>query len=224
METLSVDWRRFEKYAPRQDIARFLARYELFKMQLHVKGSVVECGVHHGSGLLAWAKLSAALEPYAINRRIYGFDTFEGFPSVHNNDRPVAQNDRMREGGFSTGYDVYEELQQLIREYDDNRFLNQFEKVYLVKGDAVETIPSFIKENPHILVSMLFLDFDLYEPTRVALEHFLPRMPAGSILAFDEVNNPSWPGETTALLSQMDLNKLELKRFPFDPNIAYAVL
>ena len=47
---------------------------------------------------------------------------------------------------------------------------------------------------------MLFLDFDLYEPTRVALEHFLPRMPNGAVLAFDELDNPLWPGETLAML------------------------
>ena len=40
----------FQKYVRRQTIARFLVQYELFKMQLQVKGSVVECGVHHGGG------------------------------------------------------------------------------------------------------------------------------------------------------------------------------
>jgi len=38
----------FPKYVRRQTIARFLARYELFKMILDVKGSIIECGVHHG--------------------------------------------------------------------------------------------------------------------------------------------------------------------------------
>ncbi len=110
----------------------------------------------------------------------------------------------MQVGGFSSEYDVYEELQELIKEFDDNRYLNQFPKVFLVKGDARETIPKYVEENPHLLVSFLFLDFDLYEPTKVALEYFLPRMCKGAIVAFDEIINPLWPSETQALLEMFD--------------------
>jgi len=217
----------FEKYVQRQNLARFLARYELFKKQIDIKGSIIECGVHHGSGVMAWAKLSAALEPYAIHRRIIGFDTFEGFCHIANEDQTSVeskQNVTLKIGGFSTEYNVYEELLELIKEFDDNRYLNQFSKVFLVKGDAVKTIPKYVEENPHLLVSLLFLDFDLYEPTKVALEYFLPRMCKGAIVAFDEINNPWWPGETQALLEIFDLKKYKIERFRFDPNISYIVL
>ena len=214
----------FEKYVRRQAMSRFLARYELFKMQMGIKGCVVECGVHHGGGLMAWAKLSAALEPYALDRRVFGFDTFEGFPSVAEKDLSQVANDQTKVGGLATSYDVHAELTELIAEFDGNRFLNQLEKVFLVKGDAMKTIPAFAEEHPYVLVSLLFLDFDLYEPTRVALEHFLPRMPKGAILAFDELNNPWWPGETRAALEKFDLNTKTVNRFPFDPNISYIVV
>jgi hypothetical protein len=81
-----------------------------------------------------------------------------------------------------------------------------------------------VAENQHLVVSLLFLDLDLYEPTQVALRHFLPRMPKGSVLAFDELDNPLWPGETSAALDEVGLGRLELRRFEFDPYIAYAVL
>ncbi|WP_446809990.1 TylF/MycF/NovP-related O-methyltransferase [Methylomonas sp. 2BW1-5-20] len=214
----------FEKYVRRQAISRFLVRYELFQMQLGIKGSIIECGVHHGGGLLAWAKLSATLEPFALDRRIFGFDTFEGFPSVNDKDIGQAANEQTKVGGLATGYDVYAELQELIGEYDENRVLNQFEKVFLVKGNAMQTIPAFMEQNPYLLVSLLFLDFDLYEPTKVALQHFLPRMPKGSVLAFDEINNPWWPGETMAMLESLDIRQKEIRRFSFDPSIAYIVM
>jgi hypothetical protein len=221
----SHNFDHFEKYARRQALSRFLARYELFKLQLEVKGCIVECGVHHGSGLMAWAKLSAALEPYSLDRRIFGFDTFEGFPSVSERDQAAgAANDHLKVGGFRAGADTYGELQQLIASYDENRFLNQFPKVSLVKGDALQTIPKFLKDEPSVLVSLLFLDFDLYEPTRAALQGFLPRMARGSVLAFDEVNNRWWPGETQAMLECLNLREHALRRFSFDPNIAYVVL
>src|SRR6266478_4292552 len=72
----------FPKYVRRQHLKRFLALYELFKLILPVKGSIVECGVFRGFGLMSWAKLSAMLEPEDLTRRIYGFDSFGGFPSV----------------------------------------------------------------------------------------------------------------------------------------------
>lgn len=219
-----VKWDNFEKYVRRQTIARFLARYELFKLQLNIKGSIVECGVHHGGGIMAWAKLSSNLEPYAIHRRIIGFDTFKGFPGTSEVDESALVNEELKMNGFDPGYDVFGELQDILQEYDENRFLNQFSKVTLVKGDALKTIPEFVQQNPHFLVSLLFLDFDLYEPTKAALEWFLPRMSKGAVLAFDEINNPWWPGETQAMLECLDLKQHTIQKFSFDPNIAYIVL
>src|ERR1700712_2815558 len=77
----------FPKYATRQSIAKFLTKYELFKMILPINGSIVEGGVLHGGGTLAWAKLSSILEPTNHTRKVIGFDTFDGFPSVHDKDQ-----------------------------------------------------------------------------------------------------------------------------------------
>jgi len=49
----------FTKYVPRQILARFLVRNELFKMVLNIKGSIIECGIFRGGGLMAWAQLSS---------------------------------------------------------------------------------------------------------------------------------------------------------------------
>ncbi len=203
-------------------------RYELFQKIREVKGSIIECGVHHGGGLLAWAKLSSALEPYALHRKVIGFDTFEGFPSTHEKDVDsvsCVENNELKSGGFKSHDNIYEELLECIAEYDENRFLNQFPKIETVKGDALQTIPSYLKQNQHLLVALLFLDFDLYEPTKVALEYFLPRMPKGSIIAFDEINNKFWPGETIAMLEKLlPLKNYAIRKFDFDPNVAYLIL
>jgi hypothetical protein len=211
----------FPKYVRRQNLTRFLALYELFKRALPVKGSVVECGVNHGFGLMSWAKFSAILEPVNLTRRIYGFDTFEGFPGVSEKDRSAASK-HVKKGDLAA--DVHDELSQLIDIYDSSRFIGHVNKVNMVRGDALKTIPKFVQENPHIVVSLLFLDFDLYEPTKVAIEHFLPRMPKGAILAFDELDNPLWPGETLAMLEVNAQRRLRIERLDFDPYIGFAVL
>jgi len=211
----------FPKYVRRQNLTRFLALYEIFNRALPVKGSVVECGVNHGFGLMSWAKFSAILEPVNLTRRIYGFDTFEGFPGVSEKDRSAASN-HVKAGDLAA--DVHDELKQLIEIYDSTRFLGHVGKVKLVRGDATRTIPAFVEENPHLVVSLLFMDFDLYEPTKVALEHFLPRMPKGAVLAFDELDNPLWPGETLAMLESHAKRPLRLERLAFDPYISFAIL
>jgi len=43
----------FTKYVRRQHLARFMVQYELFKRQLNIKGSIVECGVHNGGGVMS---------------------------------------------------------------------------------------------------------------------------------------------------------------------------
>jgi hypothetical protein len=212
----------FPKYVRRQNIARFLVQTEIFKLQLPVKGSIVECGVHHGGGVMTWAKLSTTLEPYNYHRKIIGFDTFEGFPGVAPIDELNHPN--VKVGMFSEAYNIYDELNACIDEYDENRFLNHIPKIELVKGDANLTIPAYIESNPHLLVSLLYLDFDIYEPTVKALKTLLPRMPKGAILAFDEINNQDWPGETMALLEELNIKDCELRCFEYEPNISFMVI
>jgi hypothetical protein len=219
-DSVETKLENFTKYVRRQKLTRFLAQYEIFKQIIDVKGSIIECGVYRGFGLMAWAQLSAVLEPVNLTRRIYGFDTFGGFPSTHEKDR--SKLGQIERGTFYS--DSYDELMELIGIYDSNRFLGHIPKVELIKGDAVKTIPQFVETNKHLIVSLLFLDFDLYEPTKVAVENFFPRLPKGAIIAFDELDNPLWPGETLALLETIGINKLKIKRVEFDPYIGYAVI
>jgi len=185
-----------------------------------IKGSIIECGVFRGFGLMSWAKLSAMLEPENLTRRIYGFDSFKGFTSVNSKDANKRRNPRV--GDLCS--DSFSELKKIIAEYNKDRFLGHIDKVHLVKGDVRKTIPAFIKNNPHLVVSLLFLDVDLYDPTRVAIENFLPRMSKNAVIAFDELDNPLWPGETLAAIESIGLGRIKLQRFEWDPYMTYAIL
>lgn len=219
-DSIEAKLENFTKYVRRQHLKRFLAMYELFKLILPVKGSIVECGVFRGFSLMSWAKLSTILEPENLTRRIYGFDTFNGFPSVNRKDLTGAGI--AETGDFQTS--SYDELKHLIEIYDQDRFLGHIPKVELIRGDVAATVPAFVRNNRHLLVSLLFIDLDLYEPTKIALDNIVPRMPKGSIVAFDELDNPIWPGETEALLETIPCNRLKLQRLSWDPYIAFAVL
>ena len=214
--------RNFANYVPRQALARFLVRNALFKKQLNVKGSVIECGVHYGGGLMTWAQLSAVYEPYNYHRKVIGFDTFQGFPDVQEVD--VKGEGGAHQGQFAPVPGTLDAIEAHIAAFDQNRYLNHIPKVELVVGNAVKSIPQYVSEHGYLIVSLLYLDFDIFEPTLVALEQLLPRMPRGAILAFDELHNPDWPGETKAMLQGIGLAGRRLRSFEWEPNISYVEL
>lgn len=212
----------FPKYVSRQSLAKFFTKYELFKQILHVNGSIVECGSLHGAGTLAWAKMSAIFEPANHTRKVFAFDTFEGFPSVSKEDTQTGTFHALERGGLTGSSE--ESIREAVRIFDLNRAISHIEKVKLVKGDVMQSADQFIEQNPHLVVALLYLDFDLYEPTRKALEVFVPRMPKGAIIAFDELNAEIFPGETRAVNEILGLRNLRIQRFPFDSYVSYAVV
>lgn len=211
----------FAKYVPAQDVRKFLCRYEIFKQVLSTHGSILECGVLLGGGLMTWAVLSEIFEPLNHLRNIVGFDTFSGFVSLAEEDKTMTAA-QGKVGGLAV--DAYEDIGQAIDLYDQNRFLKHINKVKLVRGDIAETAPQFLEENPHTVISLLWLDFDTFEPTLAALTHFVSRMPKGAIIAFDELNHEVWPGETIAVIKTLGVNNLKIERFPWGSTVSYAVL
>jgi len=211
----------FTKYIPTSGLRRFLCQYELFKKVINTQGVIIEAGVLRGGGLMAWAHLSEIFEPFNHTRRIIGFDTFSGFTSINEQDRK-SKAKQLVKGGFAS--DSYDDLQESIKFFDQTRVLKHIPKVQLVKGDVVKTLPKFLEENPWIVVSLLYLDFDLYEPTVHTLRHLLPRIPKGGIIGFDELGNDLWVGETIAVMEEVGLGKLKIERFPFGVAMSYAVI
>lgn len=212
----------FPKYVPRQSITRFLVRYEIFKKILPIQGSIVEIGVLDGASLMAWAQFSAIFEHLNHQRKIIGFDVFGEKPAIGEKDRSGTNLSMYTDGDMSLN--SYDDIQESIRIFDKNRFLGSQEKVILVKGDVKDSAPKYIKEHPETIVSLLYLDVNLYEPTKAALDAFLPRMPKGSVLVFDELNDRGLPGETIAVLDSIDIKKIKIERFTFDTKISFAII
>lgn len=212
----------FPKYVSRQSMAKFLTKYEIFKRILHVNGSIVECGVLHGAGLMAWAKLSSIFEPVNHTRRVIGFDSFEGFPNVTPEDTQTGTASSLHKGGLAGS--PFDHVRRAVEVFDINRMVGHIPKVELVKGDICTTAATYVADHPHLVVSLLYLDVDLYEPTRAALEVFIPRMPKGAIVAFDELNAQIFPGETQAVLETLGLRTIQVQRFSFDSYVSFAVI
>jgi hypothetical protein len=213
----------FPLYVARQDLTRFLCRYELFKRVLNLQGSIIECGCLFGGGVTTWAQLASIFEPFNHQRRVVGFDSFEGFPGVAPQDSGEAYSEA-RAGGLAV--DAQAEIEACVALQDANRPVGHIPRVELVRGDACKTIPAWLEKNQHAIVSLLWLDFDVYRPTIAALDGFLggmvnARMPQGSIVAFDEVNLSQWPGEAEAYRQYME-RLGPLQRFPWGSTASWA--
>jgi len=183
----------------------------------------VECGVFVGSGTMTWLHCSSILEPYNHTRKIIGFDTFSGFPGIDSKDIETGTSEHLKVGGLETKNSIYDELKNVISIHDANRPIGHLGKIELIKGDACEKIKEYVEENPHLIISLLYLDFDIYKPTKEALQILYKRVVKGGIIAFDELNCKQYPGETIAMLEELDLEKVELKRFPFVTHLFYFI-
>lgn len=214
----------FAKYVSRESITRFLARNEVFRRQLNIHGSILDFGVRRGASLMTWAQLSAIYEPTNYTREIIGFDTFCGFPEI-DGDKDVGEcPEIIAKGSLPVESGMADDIRQAVKLYDTTRYLGHIPKVRLVEGDILETLPGFMKDNGHIVVSLLHVDVDIYLPTKCILQNVLPRMPMGSVILFDEINMKIFPGETIALAEAVGINNLQINRFEYCPNISYAVL
>ena len=191
--------------------------FKIFEKILDVQGDIIECGTFQGNNLMLFAHLSSIFEPYSFNRKIYGFDTFEGFKSISKYD-PKDIN----ENTFSnTNLNI---LKRAINLFDLNRSVGHINKINIIKGDATKTIPNFYKKNKNLLISLLYIDFDIFEPTKTALDFFASSVVKGGIIAFDQINYDKFRGESLAFKDYFKSNKHNLKKFIHDPFVGYIVI
>ena len=73
-------------------------------------------------------------------------------------------------------------------------------------------------------MALAYFDFDIYKPTHDCLEAILPYLTKGSVLAFDELNTPQFPGETIAVREVLGLSRYAIKRDPSNPLTSYLVI
>jgi hypothetical protein len=173
-------------YAGVHTIANKLWTFELLKSTQGVPGDIIEFGCWKGANLMFLAKMSSLLEPYAP-KTIIGFDNFSGLPTGVKEDGEFANTQTGKYCGDE------QTLKKAISLFELEN------KVKLIPGDALATIPKYEKENPHSLISFAYLDFDLYEPTRAALKLLSDSISIGGVIVFDEACTTEWPGETLAM-------------------------
>lgn len=155
----------------------------------NLQGSVVEFGVCQGGTTVFMAKV---LRHYGYTGRIYGFDTFAGFPQRKH------------------VLDIYREKKDEFPDYETvKRYCSPY-NIELIQGDICDTYTQL----RGISLALSFFDTDNYSPTRKALELCIEQTVQGGILAFDHYYSPGWNktvGERIAI--RQVLEKKEVLNF-----------
>jgi Macrocin-O-methyltransferase (TylF) len=204
-----------------KNLSRILFMDHLYRQIVDVQGSILEFGTRWGQNLALFAALRGIYEPFNRHRKIVGFDTFEGFPSLSPKD---GSSDMMKLGELAVTDNYVEYLRRLMEMQELDNPLGHITKFALRKGDATIELGRFLEESPETIVALAYFDFDLYEPTLKCLQAIRPRLVKGSVVGFDELNDPDSPGETIALMEAYGLNNLRLKRFPIASRVSYFVV
>lgn len=208
-------------FIKRKNMSRILFMHHLYEQIIGVHGVIMEFGVRWGQNLALFESFRGMHEPFNHNRKIIGFDTFQGFPSVDEKD---GSHQAAQAGYYNVtaGYQDY--LEALLRYHEGESPISHMKKFELVKGDATVELGRYLERHPETIVAFAYFDFDIYEPTRVCLEKILPHMTRGSVIGFDELNLDYFPGETVALREVLGLSRYRIRRTPFSSGQSYIVI
>ena len=121
-------------------------------------------------------------------RKIYGIDSFVGFPNVSDFDLS-SRNPKNGEWSVRSLAEACESINSLgIFEDEDD-----FQLIKLIFDEDTNN------PIPDLKIALLHIDLDLYQGYKHALEIFWDQLQCGGIVLFDEYDDVKWPGATRAI-------------------------
>lgn len=139
----------------------------------------METGVFKGGTAIL---MTILLQMYdKCNRKMWGFDSFQGFPDLINEDNDKWGVNKYKQGHFNSNID------EVIRSFQKNDVWNK-DLVTLTKGYFNETLPVTQVE----FISFLRLDGDLYSSTYEGLHYLYTKVVPGGFIYVDDYG--SFPG------------------------------
>jgi len=204
-----------------KNLSRILFMDHVFKIIVDVPGVIFEFGTRWGQNMALFSSLRGIYDPFNRHRKIVGFDSFTGFPEISRKD---GKSDMMLKGNLTLTKDYFEYLTKIMEYHELENPLSHIKKYELIKGDASLEITKYFKKYPETILALVFFDFDIYKPTKKCLQVIKPHLVKGSVLAFDELNDPDSPGETLALNEVFGLNNIRLKRYKLTSRTSYFIV
>jgi O-methyltransferase len=173
--------------------------YQCCDRVANIEGDLIECGVGAGSQL-------AMMEKWCIDKNsdkiVFGYDSYEGIPFAGDMDdsQPgIGEKDESKKDLLITTGISSHSINNVISNFEG--WGVPYQDVVFEKGWFQNTIPN----NKHKKISLLRLDGDLYESTKVCMEHLYDKVSVGGIIILDD-----WllPGSRKAFVEFIDEKKV----------------
>ena len=202
-------------------LARIFAITDIYKEIIDIPGSIFDVGTWRGQTAVVCENLRAIFEPLNFNRRIFCFDTFQGYKGFSDKDKATELH---RDGTYTLDGSSYAEfLRHLLTLHEvSNAMGHNHGKHSVIQGDYRETMKNFFAENPNEFLALAFFDVNSYDPTLKAFEMIWERLVPGGVVAFWQLARNTIPAEAR-VYSENILNKIPhtLHRSPTYPGLCY---
>lgn len=155
---------------------------EFFDMSRRIMGDIVECGIGRGRSLSIISCLNYLLDKEeGGQRKIYGYDSFEGFPEPTKEDKSPRNPKKGEWASSPSG--KYKYTKEFITDVISASGvpINEM-KIDLIKGYFSESL----KTHPDRPIAILHLDGDLYQSYMDPLKLLYDKVGIGGVIIFDD--------------------------------------
>ena len=160
----------------------------------NIDGDIIESGVFKGGNLILFKKM---IDELSLNKKIYAYDPFEGMPNPGKYDKDLKDvdassiYDKKKSEEISWNFSSLEEVKKNISKFkiDTNK------DFFFIKGKVENTLR--INSNLPNKISLLRLDTDFYNSTKIELEILYPKLVKGGVLIIDDYGH--WKGSKKAV-------------------------
>lgn len=142
----------------------------------HLKGDYYEFGIYRGYTF--WRGQKAAQRLHLDTMRFFGFDSFQGLPSIQGSD---AETREFKQGDYACTRSIVESCL--------NRNGVDWSRTHLIEGFFDASLCQDLKDRLHMrTAAVVLVDCDLYESTVPVLRFVSDLLQHGTILLFDDWN------------------------------------
>ena len=179
------------------NLFKTLKIYQLISEVSHIKGDIIELGIHRGNTSLLIKKI---LDIFKIKKKLFLLDHFKGLVNFTNNDTKISKKFKFK----------YRSKKNQVE-----TFINffKFKNVKIINKDATTLKKGFFDKKQKFC--FVYLDMDLYDPTMNALNSIHNHVSKGGYIIFDEGLKKDW-SEGKAIKKFYNLNKKKYKIIKID--------
>ena len=150
----------------------------------NIEGDFVECGVWRGGNLILSQKI---FDKHSSNKKVYGYDTFSGMTEPSSNDvdfrLDFAETLMKKTNKIDNKKNIWAFVSKEKVLFNISKFFKKH-NIKLIEGDVRETL--LVNENLPSKISILRIDTDWYDSTKVELEILFPLLQKKGFLIIDD--------------------------------------